>query len=462
MEDSGILAKLGFAAQTVLNNNVVLTIGILLGFIAALILSSLLLNLLSKDRKFLILAASLLCQCASLVIFYGYIPLPVWWYETSILTFAFGYVWFACFYAYVQLRVRQYPDHLVRPVFFIVALGIAMLAVSWFVPTYLSVVLLLVYTWMCCLLMVSIGLFNWRRQVAAARWFTCAWLCLGIGLIYVTYAQINQMVVSLLATNMVVCVFWFANVLWFIGAITVYIEDIKEKIANNQRELDEAQKQQALQEQKFEMEEQMREELEVKVQERSFELEVTLRELEEKNRELEEKSTQDALTGMRNRRFFDKKYLAENRRSRREQSVLTIIMTDIDHFKKVNDVYGHLAGDDVIRFVGRAITDMLKRPSDEGCRYGGEEFAIILPNTQKEGAVILAESIREKVAASVIDAADHQVQVTMSFGIYSAVCEHHMSANHYIELADKALYQAKQTGRNKVVHYADCADLFQE
>ena len=132
-----------------------------------------------------------------------------------------------------------------------------------------------------------------------------------------------------------------------------------------------------MQEKLLKIEEEAREELEVKIQERTFELEVTLRELEEKNRELEEKNTQDALTGIRNRRFFDKKYLAEGRRSRREQTELSLVMLDIDHFKAVNDNHGHLAGDDVIKFVGQTIADLLKRPSDEGCRYGGEEFALI-------------------------------------------------------------------------------------
>ena len=454
-----MLFELGGASEAVLHNNIVLTIGMFLGFIAALVLSTLLLFLLSKDRKFVVYAVGLLCQSLGLVIFYGYLPIPKQWYYSSIITLAFGYILCAVWYALIQLEVRNYSENIVRPVRYVVIFGLLMLGISWFSSAWLASILLLIYTWSACLLMVSTGLFNWRRQVMAARWFTCAWLCVGIGLIYVSYMHINQMAIGLWAVNIVVCVFWFANVLWFIGAISVYVEDIKHRISSNQRQLDEAHKQQALQEQKFEMEEQMREELEVKVQERSFELEVTLRELEEKNRELEEKSTQDALTGMRNRRFFDRKYLAETRRSRREHTMLSIVMLDIDHFKKVNDQYGHLAGDDVIRFVGRTITDMIKRHSDEGCRYGGEEFAIILPSTDKFGAISLAESIREKIASTEIDTAAGPVKVTMSFGIYTDVADAKMSANYYIELADKALYRAKQTGRNKVVHYADCAAL---
>jgi diguanylate cyclase (GGDEF)-like protein len=210
-----------------------------------------------------------------------------------------------------------------------------------------------------------------------------------------------------------------------------------------------------MQQELFKIEEEVREELESKIQERTFELEVTLRELEETNRELEEKNTQDALTGIRNRRFFDKKYQAEFRRSRRERTELSLVILDIDHFKKVNDSYGHLAGDDVIRHVGRVLGDMLKRPSDDACRYGGEEFALILPNTCAKGAVQLAQVLREKIADEAVTTEAGVIKVTVSCGVFTAVAELDMDQNCYIEFADQALYQAKQTGRNRVVHYHD-------
>ncbi len=118
------------------------------------------------------------------------------------------------------------------------------------------------------------------------------------------------------------------------------------------------------------------------------------RELEEKNRELEQLNTEDALTGAKNRRFFDKKLVMELRRSRREQTPLSIIMIDIDHFKTINDTYGHLSGDNVIKATADIIKRFLKRPLDEVARYGGEEFVILLPNTANQSAFYIAEQKR--------------------------------------------------------------------
>lgn len=454
-----MLTELGAAAKNVLDNHVVLSIGILLGFIAALIISSLLLFLLSKHRKFLLLATALMSQCLCLIIYFGYIPLRGWWHDTIILSMSAIYLICATYYAYAQMTLKRYDRKMLKIVKALVALGGLVLVIDWFLPRVAAELVLLSYAWLVNLCMIFIGVWGWRKHMKTAKWFTVAWLLLGVALADITYARWTGHVADILEINALVCLFWLANVLWFMGAISVYVDDKKTKIARQQRDLNQAQQQEQLQKQKIEMEEQMREELEVKVQERSFELEVTLRELEDKNRELEEKNTQDALTSMRNRRFFDKKYLAETRRSRREQTQLSIVMMDIDHFKKVNDVHGHLAGDDVIRFVGRTITDMLKRPSDEGCRYGGEEFALILPNTDKAGAILVAESIRKKIADCAIETQAGVLSVTISCGIYTAASDNDMSANHYIDMADKALYHAKHTGRNMVVHFVECADL---
>ncbi len=97
---------------------------------------------------------------------------------------------------------------------------------------------------------------------------------------------------------------------------------------------------------------------------------------------------------MRNRAYFDKKIQAELKRSRREQGPLALVMLDIDHFKQINDNHGHLAGDAVIRGVAEKHSRLLKRSSDYVCRYGGEEFALILPNTDADGVLELAEQIR--------------------------------------------------------------------
>lgn len=193
------------------------------------------------------------------------------------------------------------------------------------------------------------------------------------------------------------------------------------------------------------------EQLEENIQTRTFELQVALNELADKNRILEEQNTQDALTGVRNRAYFDKKILAELKRSRREQRPLALVMLDIDHFKQINDNHGHLAGDVVIRGVAERIQNQLKRSSDYVCRYGGEEFALILPNTDATGVLELAEQIRLSIAAAPFDTEIGQLHANISAGCYAAVAAPEMLSTDFIHAADQALYQAKAAGRNQVV-----------
>lgn len=188
--------------------------------------------------------------------------------------------------------------------------------------------------------------------------------------------------------------------------------------------------------------------LEYMVQERTLELEITLRELSERNQELEQKNTIDELTNVRNRRYFDRKYQAEVRRSRREQTPLSLVMLDIDHFKQVNDTHGHLVGDDCIKLVAQKIKSHLKRSSDEVCRYGGEEFAIILPNTDGQGAWELVEEIRIAIQNTPLNTRDGQISVTISAGICSGVMLHPEQEQAMLKTADNLLYQAKEAGRN--------------
>ena len=191
--------------------------------------------------------------------------------------------------------------------------------------------------------------------------------------------------------------------------------------------------------------------LEDNIQQRTLELQITLTELADKNKQLEQQSTRDTLTGVRNRAFFDQKLSAEIKRSRRERSTLGLLMIDIDHFKTINDNHGHLVGDLAIKEVAHCMQQELKRSTDHLCRYGGEEFAIILPNTDKEGAMVLAEQVRLCLANRRIQYEELELNISVSIGCYAAVAEINSVSADYIQAADTALYQAKNEGRNKVV-----------
>lgn len=172
------------------------------------------------------------------------------------------------------------------------------------------------------------------------------------------------------------------------------------------------------------------------------------RELEEANRRLEEMAYTDPLTGALNRRSFMDGASREVERARRYQRPLSVMMFDLDHFKALNDTYGHLAGDDVLRMVVDRSRQVL-RDSDILGRYGGEEFAILLPETPQEQARQVAERLRVAMSGQPILADGTPVLVTISLGI-TELAPGEDAINSALRRADDALYDAKETGRNRV------------
>ncbi|MEL0647443.1 diguanylate cyclase [Pseudoalteromonas agarivorans] len=237
------------------------------------------------------------------------------------------------------------------------------------------------------------------------------------------------------------------------GVMKQFILERDEQVITQQTLIAENAAQDTLLKERLMLQEQAQKELESQVDERTFELQVTLRELEDKNHELEQLNMEDALTGVKNRRFFDKKLIMELRRSRREQTPLSIIMLDIDRFKSINDNYGHLTGDQVIRAVADTIKQHLKRPLDDVARYGGEEFVILLPNTPHNGTLDIAEKIRKAIEINQINVAGTFINITVSAGTYTAVIDDINNPELFTHNADKALYYAKQHGRNQVISF---------
>lgn len=161
-------------------------------------------------------------------------------------------------------------------------------------------------------------------------------------------------------------------------------------------------------------------------------------------------SITDGLTSLYVSRYFRHRIVEEMKSAKRYQRPLCVMMVDIDFFKKVNDTYGHQAGDDVLRVVARCILQTVREGIDIACRYGGEEFAVILPETDKDGAVTVAERLRVLIEEQVVSSGGDDIQVTVSIGL-SSFPEDSEEIRDLIEKADQALYKAKRSGRNQVV-----------
>ena len=178
---------------------------------------------------------------------------------------------------------------------------------------------------------------------------------------------------------------------------------------------------------------------------------------------LTEMATMDDLTGLYNRRYAMEALEGEMKRAKRYPAPLALCMIDLDHFKNVNDRYGHAAGDAVLTDVGKLLNDSA-RQTDIACRYGGEEFVLILPNTDAEGAMVFCERLREEVARHVfkwdarspksevrsLKSDEASIQITISIGVAQYDNALDKVPTHLVERADKALYRAKEGGRNRV------------
>ena len=178
--------------------------------------------------------------------------------------------------------------------------------------------------------------------------------------------------------------------------------------------------------------------------------------LEKSNAILQQLSTMDGLTGIANRRHFDASIQTEWKLGVRHKMPLSVIMIDIDFFKKYNDGYGHQGGDDCLKEIAKTLEQTVTRPGDLIARYGGEEFVVILPRTDISGAEVIAEQLRAKVEAKKIPHAYSSAgkYVSISLGVASMLPDSLSTPEMLITKADEALYKAKKAGRNRY-HVAD-------
>ncbi|SFS17862.1 diguanylate cyclase (GGDEF) domain-containing protein [Granulicella pectinivorans] len=183
------------------------------------------------------------------------------------------------------------------------------------------------------------------------------------------------------------------------------------------------------------------------------ELEKSSAALQAANDRLSELSIRDGLTGLYNRRHFDQTFQLELNRSMRTGEPLSVLFMDIDKFKVLNDTYGHSVGDDCLRAVAKVLADTVRRPTDMVARFGGEEFAVLLPATEAADAFLIATTINKAVRALDFPNKNSEVgpYVTASLGAYTRQPDGYRTMAQILESVDAALYRAKKEGRNRVI-----------
>ena len=184
-----------------------------------------------------------------------------------------------------------------------------------------------------------------------------------------------------------------------------------------------------------------------------FALREMKKQLEKSNRKLHKLSMLDGLTGIPNRRHFDEILEEELEKVKTTEAPLSLVLIDIDHFKLYNDSYGHQGGDDCLIQVASTIANQCKNPDDIAARYGGEEFVMVLPATEEKNAYAVADRARKAIEELCIEhnSSDTSDCVSISLGIATTTTKNRMDGKELIEEADKALYKAKEEGRNRTI-----------
>ena len=355
----------------------------------------------------------------------------VW--NTQVIAFSIS-----CILIFGALFIRRFlsvPEHsrvLDLMVMAVLAFSAAMAFLSFVLDYRLLIPVLIPLVVFGCLLAFFGGIYIWYRGHMTARYFVLAWFFLLAGGIVLALSK-GGFLPSTFVTDYAVQ----------IGSL---IEVVLLSFALAQRINVEKRLRYEAQSETLATARRLNQELEERVRERT-------QELEEVNERLNELSLTDELTGLKNRRFLDRILHQEVERARRNERPLAVALLDIDHFKPVNDTYGHQVGDECLRLVGEIIHSGLRWPSDTGTRYGGEEFAIVFPDTDAEGALAVVERIRQRIRETVIEWEGVTLQLTVSGGIRARIIDETVTADEMLRGADEALYNAKESGRDRTCIY---------
>ncbi|MGI1678407.1 MAG: sensor domain-containing diguanylate cyclase [Cellvibrionaceae bacterium] len=343
----------------------------------------------------------------------------------------------------VFLRMDDYSDFLARSNNYFVGLWAGILIISLTPLKKFSVLsiaplgVLLIVAGLC------IAIYFWWRGNPTAKYFVISWS----GIFIATFLNIF----ILLGVIKYFPAQEYIQTLSFVFEVVLLSIALAERISREREEKEFAQAEVIDQKSSILiMQEKANVELEKNVRARTLELAKALTDLERANEELARVSTIDPLTQLYNRGFFDEAAKAEISRSSRTSSSMSMILIDIDHFKEVNDNYGHVVGDKCLKLVAQCIMKVVSRASDVVARYGGEEFAVILPDTIEKNAIVVAERIRKAISEIAFINEGKAIKLTASFGVVGRTIVKGDTVESFVNSADTALYIAKDNGRDRV------------
>ena len=443
--------------------------GAFFGLLLAMLASNLFFFMSTRSRIFIIYCGYVSCLGMSLATLHGLAYQHIWpelpWLQQHALPiFANLSMAFFVMFCDLLLNIQHYSQRFSRALKLLALIYLLSVVVSLVAPLHWLMSAFFVMLLISSIFIYALGVWLWTKGNGLAAVYTLAWTILFLSALIVCLNNLNLLHIDLPFDYLMVLGAAIDTLLLALVMAINYGQQRRQLLDAQQQLLATTLRDKDSQQALLLAQQQAQEDLEYKVQERTLELEIALRELSETNRELQEKTTIDALTGIRNRSYFDKKYIAELRRSRRECTHLSLAMLDIDHFKKINDSHGHMVGDQCIKIVANKLKQALKRPSDDVCRYGGEEFVLILPNTELDGALLLLEQLRAEIERSPITTEGLTIPLTISAGVACTVVTALQAEESLLGAADQQLYQAKKAGRNNIkgVYLAEHAEQFSQ
>lgn len=372
-------------------------------------------------------------------------PDATWWNDRAILVFLNLTVFFGGAFSLHFLNVRRYN----HPVLNRVTLGLVAVAgslalVCVAVPYTYMVLPSILVAFLGCSLMLTIGLVRWLKRDPAAKYYAVAWFFMLFGGIVLALSKFTLLPRNFLTENATQVGSAIGVILLSVALADRLDQEKRRAFEAQQKLLAQERKARIAQEKSLHVQQEANTLLEQRVQERT-------QDLESLNQQLKELSSTDALTGLKNRGYFDRVFKSSVVKAFRFGQPLSLMMLDIDHFKKFNDTYGHLVGDDCLQMVASCIGEFVTRPQDMAARYGGEEFVVLLPDTPEQGAMRVAEKIRRKIEETGFRVSDEILHLTVSIGICSVRPDHADATKEIFSRADEALYEAKGAGRNRVI-----------